>query len=239
MSGLDLFTVGAEQFRLGSWRGHDTIGYLVPLCPPERLSGRGLERSLQRLADRGYTQVFTAALTDDEQRVFLRHGFVAHERLHLLQHDLHPLPDRPPPPVGVKIRAGRRWQRSRVLEIDSRAFDSFWRLDLHALDEAIAATPARHFRIAWVGAQPVGYAVSGAAGRAGYLQRLAVEPEHAGRGVGQSLVFDSLEWMHRNGVTCASVNTQEHNERALALYQRMGFARVDPGLAVFRRALAP
>jgi len=84
----------------------------------------------------------------------------------------------------------------------------------------------------------VGYCVTGRAGRRGYLQRLAVRPSQQGRGLGQALVADSLQWLKRRGVSSVVVNTQVENERALALYLAMGFRLQPSGLEVLGRALA-
>jgi ribosomal protein S18 acetylase RimI-like enzyme len=92
--------------------------------------------------------------------------------------------------------------------------------------------------VATAGRRIVGYAVAGRAGPRGYLQRLAVAPSQAGRGVGSALVVDALVWMRDHGATRAVVNTQVVNERALALYEHLGFVRQPSGLAVLTRALA-
>ena len=239
VAGLEVINVGAEQYRLGAWRGHPTVGYLVPLTPPERLSRVGLERSLDRLSSWGYTEVLTAALTAREQLVFSQWGFTLYERLHLLQHDLRVLPPRSP--ITARVGAAHRWDRPAVLEVDGRAFDPMWRLDQPSLTEAISATPASRFRAARDHHQSrrrrdriVGYAVSGHAGDHGYLQRLAVDPDVQRTGIGAELVLDCLHWMRRAGVDRVSVNTQEANTRAFALYERLGFVPVEPGLAVLR-----
>ena len=44
--------------------------------------------------------------------------------------------------------------------------------------------------------------------------------------------------MRRAGVERVSVNTQHANDRAFALYERLGFVPVEPGLAVLRLELA-
>ncbi len=235
MAGLELFNVGAEQYRIGSWRGHRSVGYLVPLTPPERLSRTGLQRSLDQLTARGYTRVFTAALTAKEQRFFSQWGFRLHERLHLLQHDLVTIP--PMPAIDAKLTRGHRWHYRAALEVDGRAFDGMWRLDLVSLKEAIDATPASRFRLAKHGQRVVGYAVSGRSVDCGYLQRLAVDPDVEGHGIGTALVVDCLQWAKRHGVDAVSVNTQEGNTRAFALYERLGFVPVEPGLAVLEREL--
>ena len=44
--------------------------------------------------------------------------------------------------------------------------------------------------------------------------------------------------MAMRGVRTASVNTQQDNSRALSLYKRLGFAPIEPGLAVLRYELS-
>lgn len=231
MNGLDLLTFGTEQYRIGSWRGHRDTGYLAPLTAPENISRAGLDRARDRLARRGYRQVLTAALTAAEQSVFHSAGFTVHERLHLLRHDLVDLPDAPI--KGFRLRRGRRWERRDILAVDHAAFEPFWRLDPASLSEAVHATPVARVRVA-VDGGVVGYAITGHAGEMGYLQRLAVAPSHQGRGIATALVRDALDWLVSRNATAASVNTQEANHRALALYERTGFVRVEPGLAVLR-----
>jgi ribosomal protein S18 acetylase RimI-like enzyme len=162
--------------------------------------------------------------------VFERAGFTVHERLHLLRHDLTDIPA----DVGRwKLRRAHRWHRIAVLEVDGAAFDAFWRLDPASLREALEATPAIRFRVG-VDEGVVGYAVTGLAGDSGYVQRLAVHPARQGAGLGTALVVDALRWLRSRHAISASVNTQHSNDRALALYERVGFVRVEPGLAVLR-----
>ncbi len=81
------------------------------------------------------------------------------------------------------------------------------------------------------------YAVSGQAGRQGFVQRLAVAPAHQHHGMGAALVSDGLRWMRRHGASTTLVNTQEGNEAALSLYQRLGFRERASGLDVLVRSL--
>jgi ribosomal protein S18 acetylase RimI-like enzyme len=131
------------------------------------------------------------------------------------------------------IRRGRRRDLSRALQIDAMAFEPFWRLNAEGLEEARLATPRSRFRVLTQG--PVlGYHVTGCAESTGYLQRLAVHPDHSGRGFGGALVQDSLLWSQRRGCTTLFVNTQETNARALSLYLRLGFELEPIGLAVLQ-----
>ena len=84
----------------------------------------------------------------------------------------------------------------------------------------------------------IGYAITGRSGRRGYIQRLAVHPDCRGVGLGTALVTDGLRWLRRWRVRQAIVNTQFDNGRALALYERLGFARQPLGLSVLSAGLA-
>ena len=69
------------------------------------------------------------------------------------------------------------------------------------------------------------------------MQRLAVDPDHQGKGLGAALLLDGLDWLRRRGARHAIVNTQEANLNALALYERLGFRRKPGGLLVLEAAL--
>jgi ribosomal protein S18 acetylase RimI-like enzyme len=83
----------------------------------------------------------------------------------------------------------------------------------------------------------VAYAISGRDGRNGYIQRLAVDPEHQRAGHGAALVADSLRWMARWRVHRALVNTHVGNTAALALYHRFGFVDLTERLHVYERRI--
>ena len=76
--------------------------------------------------------------------------------------------------------------------------------------------------------------MTGRSGRTGFVQRLAVDPDHHGRGTGRILLVDSLSWLQRSGANRALVNTQPGNDQALALYRSTGFNQRPEGLAVLR-----
>ncbi len=173
-------------------------------------------------------------------------------------HDL-PAPSDAEPP----LRRAWRIDRSAVLDLDRLAFDDFWRLEPEGLVVALHATPAVRFRIgdgrternqhagstsqaSSPGAlerqsrterTPVAYAITGRAGRRGYLQRVAVHPDARRHRWGQTLVYDALRWLRHHDANRALVNTQWANEGALALYESCGFRRLPVGLCVLDRTL--
>lgn len=220
---------GPDRLRIGPWRGDPAIAELAPVVAGRSPDPRNVARGLELLAARGYRSVVTGALAPEEQSGYLGAGFAVHERLHLLAHDLHHLPDPPP----ARLRRGRRRDRPGVLAVDQAAFAPFWRLDDRGLDDALRATPSSRLRVD--ASRPLGgYAITGRAGTRGYLQRLAVHPEHQGAGLGTALVLDALTWVRRRGCRTVLVNTQEANERAFRLYRRLGFVPRAEGLAVLR-----
>ncbi|HEX2578526.1 MAG TPA: GNAT family N-acetyltransferase [Aquihabitans sp.] len=225
-----------RALQVSAWRGHDDIAVVTPAPEqPPPTAGR-IAAEVHHLQDGGVRRVLTGALHQSELGPFLANGFVEHERLHLLRHDLRRLPD-----VSSPVRLRRAWARDQaaVLDVDARAFDPFWALDGRGLDDAIRATPASRYRVAGGRGEPLcGYAVTGRAADRGYLQRLAVDPARHRTGIGRALVADSLSWLRRTGARAAVVNTQERNGPALELYRACGFVDEPVGLTVLVLDLA-
>lgn len=232
MSGLRVVRWGTERLRVGPWRGNARLAYVAPMAETPPASSGVVRYCCSVLAEQGYVEVVTGALGAHEQRGFREAGFAVREELHLLS---RPLADLPPVP-DAPLHRGQRRHRADVLAIDASAFPPFWRLDQAGLDEAMAATRSARFRVA-ARDRVLGYAISGRSGTRGYLQRLAVDPAVEGRGLGRALIVDGLRWMRRRGASQVVVNTQVGNERALRLYQHLGFRLEPSGLAVLTRRL--
>lgn len=236
MPGHRLLTRHDARLRIAPWRGDASTAYLTPARG--RPTAEAVSRALNELAAAPYATALTPALPLSDQQPFLDAGFELHERLHLLVRDLESIPDTDA--RSVRLRRGRHADRPRILTVDHDAFPPFWRIDGPGLTDAIAATPSARLRVALghgAEAGVVGYAVTGRAGARGYLQRLAVEPHQQGAGAGTALVTDALRWLRRWGAKQVVVNTQEANDRALRLYERLGFQLQVDGLAVLRRTL--
>ncbi len=215
--------------RVGPWQGSRSQAQVGPSSDGRRPTQAGVIECLAQLAANGVDFAITPALHPIDAGPFLAAGFEIHERLHLLERPMTlPVSDSP----NRVVKPGRPWHQRVVLDIDTRAFEPFWRFDRRAMREARAATPSHRYRVGVEQGRPVGYAITGLSAGRGYLQRLAVDPLRSGQGWGRALLSDSLEWLDRAGARTVVVNTQRHNNRALELYEQSGFRLLDEGLVV-------
>jgi ribosomal protein S18 acetylase RimI-like enzyme len=217
--------------RVAAWHGRADVASLA-LLGPDAPSHRTLHRLLARIEDAGYREVVTNALGPGASLPLVDVGFAVRGRLHLLVHDLARLPV-----ATRRTRRATRADRPSLLAADAAAFDDFWRFDALALREAARATPRAHTRVAPAPGDTLAYGLFGRAGVAGYVQRLAVAPAAQRQGLGRALLTDGLRWLRAHGARRAYVNTQEDNDRALALYLGSGFEQLPVGLNVLVREL--
>ncbi len=225
MTTSELLRIGPDRLQLDRWNDERRTVVVRSASPDGPPSVDTLRQALELLHRRGIAQVTTPALDDAAQAPYLAAGFVVRDQLHLLRHGLQDLAR----PTTVRTRRGRGGHDlRRAAEIDHLAFPPDWWLDATGLQGALRATPVARFRFV----DQQAYAISGAAGNRGYLQRIAVAPDERRRGTGSALVLDGLRWMRRRGATHAVVNTQQENHAALALYLELGFVPMPTGLAV-------
>ena len=229
--------LGHDRLRLRPLAGEAGTGLLILLTPGRAVSDSAAAAAAESAAARGYRRLRTSALSRPESEPFLKAGFEPRHQLALLSRPIQAreLQDDPPRPnSSFAINTARRRDHPVVLAVDHAAFEPFWQLDNAGLQDALRATPFRHFRVARQGGggEPIGYAISGRSGPVGYLQRLAVSPSRQGQGAGAALVVDGLRWLARWGATQTWVNTSQQNTGALRFYERLGFELHPPGLQV-------
>jgi ribosomal protein S18 acetylase RimI-like enzyme len=223
---------GESWARIAPWRGGGGAAHLV-VGPEASATSDVVRRCVDQARQAGYRSVMTNAVGTSLADSYVAAGFEVRERLHLLAIDLH----RPPtPPERPLSRPGRR-ARAAAVRVDDAAFDGFWRLGHAGLRDAVAATPVSRFRVGRATRKVVAYGITGRAEGQGYLQRVAVDPAVRRQGWGRAVVADGLGWLWQHGCTRAYVNTQLHNDAAVALYESVGFRRLPGGLCVLGRPL--
>lgn len=237
--------MGREGFSVTPWQGDPSVAYLRVHDSRSGVDPNQLSRYLERLSSSKYTAVVTPALHPEEAHAYFANGFNKVDSLIVLGRPLDVIPPPPAPPGGVvTIGRARRRDLEGIFGLDRRAFPPQWQLDRNGLREARRATTHVHFRAARdstiSGRSPdrvVGYAISGRTGSTAFLQRLATDPDHSSRGIGSALVVDGMGWAARHGCSNLLVNTQTTNQRALSLYERLGFVRSATTLVVLRCVL--
>lgn len=181
---------------------------------------------LDELRIEGVRRVRTGALGPTMRPAYFECGFAVRQELTLLSHDLTDLRLLRVPGAldgGPVLRRGRTADLVALALTDRRAFGAMWCMDLQGIVDACAATPNHRLRTVMEGSQVLAYAVTGRAARSAYLQRLAVDPDAQGRGLGRMLTVDALRWARRHRCTTMLVNTHVDNEAALNLYHSVGF----------------
>jgi ribosomal protein S18 acetylase RimI-like enzyme len=118
-----------------------------------------------------------------------------------------------------------------VQNIDSLAFGPLWRnaydsIEL-AFEQAVQAT------IVEEGGGVIGYQITTPTPYGAHLGRLAIDPEHQGKGVGYALVHNLVDELSQRGIHRITVNTQDNNNRSLGLYEKAGFSNTQEAYPVF------
>jgi ribosomal protein S18 acetylase RimI-like enzyme len=231
--------------RLGTWPYEPDVAQLVLLDHQMIPTDQHVQAWVVAARGRSKTAIRTGALFPESVAAFERAGFRPIDHLALLELNLR---DRRSPessdvsrtpllrPVG-RPRRLRSSRLDRAAAVDQRAFGTPWGNDRNALADVLAATPRHRARALGADRRIVAFAISGIADSTGYLQRLAVDPAQQRRGLGRALATDALDWMRRSGATLAMVNTAEHNDRALGLYDSLGFRRRSDTLVILELLL--
>ena len=118
-----------------------------------------------------------------------------------------------------------------VEKLDEAAFGPLWRNSLESLKLAFQQSAVA--TVAEDDDGLVGYQISTASPMGGHLARLAVCPEQQGKGIGFSLVVDTLSQFDRRGAQRVTVNTQQDNHASLNLYIKAGFRETSEQYPVY------
>jgi len=198
-----------------------------------------LDAASEQARRHGATRLRTSALFPRAAEIAREARFEPIDTLALLRlsldSQLDALLEREPSPNTRSLRA---WHIARAARVDQQAFGRMWGNDASSLGEVRTATPAHRARFVGSRGHISGFAIFGAGGDSGYVQRLAVADADRRRGMARRLVVDGLQWMRGRGLATAHVNTGIYNAPALALYEGLGFVRLADQLTIAERQLA-
>lgn len=190
-----------------------------------------LEACASRLIQLGATGVISPPLPLSARRAWLQAGFETYIDLALMRKSLDDSGDSPSHLVVEKPDA----DVDDLLTIDRAAFPDFWRFNRDGLEEAIQAT-SRSTTLTILGGSgtPIAYAVVGFGSAIAYLQRVAVEPDWQGQGMGRSLLRVAGRKARESGAKVLLLNTQLDNTQAIQLYEDEGFTKLPEPLTLLR-----
>jgi len=216
-----------EAVVLGRWREHlDLLSVRGLWCPTSRIPI--LLEDLRAVArEQGFARLLAPLVPDDAVGPYRAAGFEERQRI-VVYRMQPPTAVVRPAPEGVTVRIGTPADRAAVTSLDARCFDDFWRYDDASMRHYLES---ERLGVAEVRGQVIGYTLSTVHGAEATLGRLAVAPEHRGRGVGTSLLADAVAYLARKGVSAVTLCTQEDNDDSRRLYRRAGF-RESPGRLV-------
>ncbi len=123
-----------------------------------------------------------------------------------------------------------------VAGLDTRAFGDPWRYAPATLARELSMASVA--RVALDGDRVIGYATAVVREGGGHINRIAVDPEAQGRGVGKALLADINGQLDLMGANRITLNTQRSNVISQRLYRSSGFKIVGPPLRVYHRPLA-
>jgi ribosomal protein S18 acetylase RimI-like enzyme len=215
---------GIPPFALiGNWRDRSDITALWYLRGVGEAKKILVIEAARECFDEGAERIISKLLSDYEAAEYRQWGFKKACRIVLFEKRCGSKPQTRPRPQGVSISRYKKSMLEDVLYVDSASFDDFWKLDVRTL-EAIADSCRRNiFLVASKDNRIVGYSIAGINGPLGYLQRLGVERQSQGMGIGSCLSSTILKMLYDMGATVVMVNTQENNKDAIGLYEKLGF----------------
>lgn len=174
--------------------------------------------------------VFSPAMFSGSMRVWTQAGYEDVRQLEVME---RPLGMAHSDAIG-EIREDPDPDWDRLLDVDRMSFQGFWRMSLDGLREALHSTNPSAVLTMRVSRSVVGYAIVGSRWGTSYLQRVAVDPDHRGQGLGTNLVRACVGWARHTGAASMVLNVRGENSWARRLYEREGFTVTGRKLHILR-----
>lgn len=124
----------------------------------------------------------------------------------------------------VRIAQGNAAVTDLLVALDHEAFPWLWR-NSRTEFAVYLDTPGVEVSLLEADGEVVGYTGITMFAGWGHLDRIAIAPEHQGRGFGREALGLAIDLMQRRGARRVCLSTQRTNWRSQQLYERFGFRR--------------
>jgi [ribosomal protein S18]-alanine N-acetyltransferase len=129
------------------------------------------------------------------------------------------------PPDGVTLRSMNVADIGAVHTLERRLFPvDAWPVQM--FHDELAQSQTRHYLVAEISGQIVGYAGLMCIEPVADVQTIAVVPEFEGRGIGSALLTELIEESRRRHAADVLLEVRADNPRAQDLYRRFGFEQI-------------
>lgn len=186
---------------------------------------------MERERERGHAmhRQYVAAANQTAPILLAAHGFKLARSNHRMVASLQ-APLKPVLPPEVTLRPPQAEDLEAIHALDARAFAA----DPGYVEESLTRLREEHFeahdaapdlsRLALTGDRVVGFLLARrrSTESVGYVDVLAVDPDHQGRGIGRALLLNSFAAFATDGLKEAQLGVSSANPRALRLYESAG-----------------
>lgn len=135
----------------------------------------------------------------------------------------------------VFVRPAQPRDSPALVALDRAAFDPLWQNTAQIFRDVLANYP--YFVVAELDGVVVGYQFSSLIEGRGYLARVAVHPDHQGRGIGVRLMAEAIAFFKGEAARVITLNSQKDNQASQRLYRWFGFRLIGEEALVLRRCL--
>ncbi|MDZ4179665.1 MAG: GNAT family N-acetyltransferase [Coriobacteriia bacterium] len=175
-------------------------------------------------AAQGYSEILSPLLAPEAVTGYRKAGLQVSETLVAFRMDPHQAAALAPVlPVGVRLRPALAADIPALTALDAICFDRFWAYEAWRLVDALVDD---RLVVATGDTGIIGYTLSTVDRGSGTIGRVAVHPDHRGRGVGAALLGDAANGLAQSGAGMITLCTQTYNHAALALYEGVGMRRM-------------
>lgn len=108
----------------------------------------------------------------------------------------------------------------QVFAIERDSIPEFWSMEQIS---ALTSNPNALARIGLIDGDAICYYSMNVVAGEGYINNLAVKEAFRGKGIGSALIWDIITAARDSGITALTLEVNENNTPAIALYNKFGF----------------